>query len=93
MAAKRKIPLRKCIACQERRDKRELLRIVRTPAGDVEIDETGKKAGRGSYICFSEACLQKALKDKSFERALQVKIKEDLCDKLTEIIRIKNEEQ
>lgn len=91
MAAKRKVPLRKCIACQERRDKRELLRIVRTPAGDVEVDETGKKAGRGSYICVSDACLQKALKNKSFERALQVKIKGDLSDQLAEIIKARNE--
>lgn len=74
----KKIPMRKCVACQEMKPKRELLRIVRTPDKDVVIDLKGKKSGRGAYICFNDNCLEKAKKRKSLEKALEVKIPEDL---------------
>ena len=67
----RKSPLRTCIGCQEQKDKRELMRIVRTPEGKVEMDPSGKKAGRGTYICKKRSCLEAAAKGKRFERSLK----------------------
>lgn len=67
----RKTPLRTCIGCQEQKNKRELVRIVRTPEGNVELDPTGKKAGRGTYICNNRNCLDAAAKAKRFERSLK----------------------
>ncbi|HHX75342.1 MAG TPA: YlxR family protein [Firmicutes bacterium] len=67
---KRRVPLRTCIGCQEQKAKRELIRIVRTPQGEIEIDATGKKAGRGTYICRKRRCLELAVKGKRFERSL-----------------------
>jgi len=67
----RKVPLRTCIGCQEQKNKRELIRIVRTPEGNVELDPTGKKAGRGTYLCKKRSCLEVAAKAKRFERSLK----------------------
>ena len=67
--AERKIPLRKCIGCNEMKDKRELVRIVRNKEGEISVDLTGKKPGRGAYICKSIDCLNKAQKAKRLERA------------------------
>lgn len=60
-----------CVGCQLMKNKKELLRIVRTPDGEVVLDSTGKKAGRGAYLCNSEDCFTKAVKGKRLERALQ----------------------
>ncbi len=68
---KRKLPMRICIGCQSPKNKRELVRIVRTPEGNVEIDVTGKKAGRGTYLCRSRPCLAAAVKGKRVERSLK----------------------
>ena len=70
----RKIPIRRCCGCGEGRPKKELVRIVRPPEGEVSLDLTGKKAGRGAYLCRDAACLAKARKKKSLERALSVSI-------------------
>lgn len=67
----RRVPLRTCIGCQEQKNKRELIRIVRTPEGNVELDATGKKAGRGTYLCKKRTCLDLAAKAKRFERSLK----------------------
>jgi uncharacterized protein len=67
----RKLPLRTCVGCQEQKNKRELVRVVRTPEGNVELDATGKKAGRGTYICRKKACLDAAVKGKRMERSLK----------------------
>ncbi|MBS4031403.1 MAG: YlxR family protein [Clostridiales bacterium] len=67
----RKVPLRVCIGCQEQKSKRELVRIVRTPEGNIELDPTGKKAGRGTYICPNRHCLDAAVKGKRIERSLK----------------------
>ncbi|MSP11588.1 MAG: YlxR family protein [Chloroflexi bacterium] len=75
MATRRKhIPQRSCIACRRVRDKRDLVRVVRTPEGSVEIDERGKRNGRGAYLCRSSACWALALNRKALEHALQVEI-------------------
>ncbi len=70
----KRIPQRTCVACKQERPKRELVRVVRTPAGSVEIDPTGKKAGRGAYVCRSKACWEIALKRKALEHALQTQV-------------------
>ncbi|WP_040378989.1 RNase P modulator RnpM [Dethiobacter alkaliphilus] len=71
MMKPRKVPLRTCIGCQEQKNKRELVRIVRTPEGKVEMDPSGKKAGRGTYICQKRSCLEAAAKGKRIERSLK----------------------
>ncbi len=58
-------------------DKRTMLRILRTPEGEIVLDTTGKKNGRGAYLCYSSTCLEKARKNKGLERSLQVKIPDD----------------
>ncbi|MBN1922354.1 MAG: YlxR family protein [Anaerolineae bacterium] len=67
----RHIPERTCIACRERRHKRDLLRVVHTPSGAVVVDETGKQNGRGAYLCRQRSCWEKALKQGSLDRALR----------------------
>ncbi|ERN53276.1 YlxR family protein [Alkalihalophilus marmarensis] len=78
----RKVPLRKCIVTQEMRPKSELVRIVRTPEGEVELDLTGKKNGRGAYLSNSEECFMEAKKKDSLSRHLQVKLTEEQYDQL-----------
>lgn len=78
----RKTPRRKCMGCQEVKDKRELIRIVRSPEGEISVDFTGRKAGRGAYLCPQNACLEKAMKTKALERSLDVKINEAVYETL-----------
>ncbi|NLO88891.1 MAG: YlxR family protein [Clostridia bacterium] len=75
---KRKIPERMCVGCREKKPKRDMVRIVRSPEGNVELDFTGKKSGRGAYICYNITCLEKAQKNKALERALQINIQPEL---------------
>ena len=81
-AKKKKIPQRRCVGCGETKDKKELVRVVRTPEGEVCLDLTGKKSGRGAYVCHSAACLRKARKSKRIEQNLEVGIPEELYVKL-----------
>ena len=76
----RKIPMRRCTGCQEMKNKRELSRIVRDPEGMLSVDFSGKKSGRGAYICANPECLEKAIKTKGLERSLQVAISPELVD-------------
>ncbi|MHB1420199.1 MAG: RNase P modulator RnpM [Bacillota bacterium] len=78
----RKIPLRMCVGCKVHRDKRELIRIVRTPEEEVMMDPTGKKAGRGVYICPQIECLNKAVKSKALPRALNVEVSMEVVEQL-----------
>lgn len=80
----RKIPMRKCVACQEMMPKKELIRVVRTPENEVKWDPTGKLAGRGAYICAKEACFTLAEKKKLLERALKTSIGEEVYATLRE---------
>jgi hypothetical protein len=82
----RKIPVRSCVACRTPGDKRGLLRIVRTPAGDVVSDSTGKLAGRGAYVCPTAECLRRAIKEKRLGRALKSDIPEETLRKLEDSI-------
>ena len=79
---KKKVPLRICVGCQELKNKKELLRIVLTPEGAVEIDRTGKKAGRGAYVCPSAECLEKAYKEHRLERSLKTKVSAEIYEAL-----------
>ncbi|MGE5599420.1 MAG: RNase P modulator RnpM [Bacteroidota bacterium] len=74
MTKTRKVPQRTCLGCQSVRPKREMARVVRTPAGEVVYDPTGKKAGRGAYICPRSECLAQALSGNRLDRALEVQI-------------------
>ena len=83
----RKVPMRKCIGCNQMKDKRELVRIVKNKDGDISVDLTGKANGRGAYICKSEECLKKARKASRLERAFSAQISPEVYDKLQEEIR------
>lgn len=78
--AERKIPLRKCVGCGEMKDKRELVRVVRSKEGEISLDLYGKKPGRGAYICRSAECLMKAQKAKRLEKAFATKIEPEIYD-------------
>ena len=80
--ATKKIPMRKCIGCQEMKDKKEMLRILKTNDSKVVLDTTGKQNGRGAYLCFSNDCLGKAVKSKGLERSLKMAIPKDVYDNL-----------
>lgn len=78
----RKIPLRKCVGCGEMKEKRALVRIVKNKDGEISVDLTGKKSGRGAYICHDLACLKKARKAKRLERAFSAEISPEIYDRL-----------
>lgn len=80
----KKIPQRQCVSCREMKPKMELVRIVRTPAGEILVDPTGKKSGRGAYICLSEQCLREAVKKKKLERALEQAVPEAVVEVIRE---------
>ncbi|HML46214.1 MAG TPA: YlxR family protein, partial [Clostridia bacterium] len=67
----RKVPMRMCVGCREMRPKKELLRVVKSPEDVISLDPVGKAPGRGAYVCRSEACLTRAVKQKQLERALE----------------------
>jgi hypothetical protein len=74
---RRHVPLRTCIACRQSKDKRELIRLVRTPEGELVVDETGKKNGRGAYLCRQRTCWVKALQGNQVSRALKMEVGEN----------------
>ncbi|MGS0764304.1 RNase P modulator RnpM [Syntrophomonas curvata] len=83
MAKTRKIPQRMCVGCREMKNKKELTRVVRTPQGSIEIDNSGKKPGRGAYLCPQLDCLQQALKGKRLQKALEQEIPAEVVEMLT----------
>ena len=82
MAIVKKTPLRKCTGCGEMKNKKELVRVIKTPEDEIIIDTTGKKNGRGAYICGSAECLAKARKTKGLERSLKIAIPAEVYDAL-----------
>ena len=80
----RKIPMRMCVGCREMREKRSLLRIVKSAEGEISFDPVGKKPGRGAYICRDRACLERAVRQKQLERALEQRIDEAVYARLME---------
>ena len=85
----KKVPLRMCFACKESKPKKELIRIVKTSGGEVSVDSTGKKNGRGAYICPSVSCLEKAIKTKRLSRAFEMPIENELYEKMRSEIEAK----
>ncbi len=84
----RKVPVRRCTGCGEHLPKKELIRVLRTPEGDILLDESGKKSGRGAYICRSAACLKKARKARRLETSLECSIPDNVYDRLEEELAI-----
>ena len=78
----KKIPMRQCMGCRERREKRQMIRVVRGTDGNVGLDFSGKLNGRGAYICPNIECLKKARKSKALDRSLEVEIPEEVYDRL-----------
>jgi hypothetical protein len=78
----KKIPVRQCLGCREHKPKRELIRVVRSPEGEVSLDRTGKANGRGAYLCRSADCLRRAVKSKALSRAFGTEVPEDVLSYL-----------
>ena len=80
----KKIPMRQCLGCREMKPKRELIRVVRSPEGNISLDFKGKASGRGAYICPNPDCLKKAVKARALERAFSAQIPPEIYEKLNE---------
>ena len=85
----KKIPMRQCMGCNEHKPKGEQIRVVRSPEGEISLDLTGKKPGRGAYVCRSAECLEKARKTKRLEKAFSCVIPDGIFEKMEE--ELKNE--
>jgi uncharacterized protein len=82
----KKIPMRKCVGCGEPKMKKELIRIVALPTGEIEVDKTGKKSGRGVYICDNPACFEAAYKNHGLERSLKRPVSDDVYQSLKDAL-------
>jgi len=82
----RKIPMRMCVGCREMKEKRSLLRVVKSPEGTISFDRVGKAPGRGAYVCKSKECFERAVKQRQLERALETRIDEAVFSQLMEEI-------
>ena len=82
MLKPKKIPQRQCVGCRTMKNKKELIRVVKSPEGEISLDFTGKKAGRGAYLCPDSACLARARKAKALERAFETAIPAEVYDAL-----------
>lgn len=82
MAAVKKTPMRMCLGCNEMKPKKELIRVVRSPEGEISLDTTGKKSGRGAYICADAECLRLARKAKRFEKSFSCRISDEVYDNM-----------
>ena len=92
MSQMKKIPMRKCVGCQEMKGKMEMIRILKTEQEGIILDATGRKNGRGAYICRSGECLEKAIKNRGVERSLKMSIPQEVYDSLKkEIEKIESE--
>lgn len=78
----KKIPMRQCLGCREMKPKKELVRVVKSPVGDISVDFRGKAPGRGAYICPDSACLKRAIKSKALERGFETAIPQEVYDHL-----------
>ncbi len=87
----KKIPMRKCTGCGEMKPKKELVRVVKSPEGEISLDLTGKKNGRGAYVCKDADCLKKAQKAKRIERAFDCAIPDEIFEKMEQEL-IKSEQ-
>jgi predicted RNA-binding protein YlxR (DUF448 family) len=78
----KKIPKRQCVGCRQMKEKKELIRVVKSPEGEISLDFKGKKPGRGAYICPNSECLNRAIKIKAFSRLFKTQIPEDIIEEL-----------
>ena len=74
----KKVPMRMCVGCREMKPKKELLRVVRSPEGSLSVDATGRKPGRGAYVCRSAECLKKAIRQRQLERAFECALQDEV---------------
>jgi predicted RNA-binding protein YlxR (DUF448 family) len=81
---RRKIPMRMCVGCREMKPKKELTRIVRTPEGEIIIDATGKKSGRGAYVCNDIQCIKESINEKNLSKALDFNVTKEMVQRLQE---------
>ncbi len=84
MIRKKRVPLRMCAGCGQRKPKKELVRVVRSPEGEISLDLTGRKPGRGAYLCRDAACLKAARKARRLEKAFSCRIPDEVYDRLEE---------
>ena len=84
MTVNKKIPQRQCVGCGENKDKKNLIRVLKTGENEFILDDTGKKNGRGAYICKNVACMEKAVKTKGFDRSFKMAIPQSVYDQLME---------
>ena len=82
MNTKKKVPMRKCVGCGEMKNKKEMMRVLKTPEEEFVLDTTGKKNGRGAYLCLSGECLNKAIKSKGLERSFKQAIPKEVYEEL-----------
>lgn len=82
MKTRTKIPMRQCTGCREMKSKKEMIRVLRTSENEIILDATGKKNGRGAYLCFSEECLEKAIKNHGLERSLKMAVPDEVYQNL-----------
>ena len=82
----RKIPMRMCVGCREMKEKRSLMRVVKSPEGVISFDRVGKAPGRGAYVCKSKECFERAVKQRQLERALETRVDETVFSQLMEEI-------
>lgn len=80
----KKIPLRQCVGCRQRKEKPQLIRVVRSPEGEISLDKRGKKPGRGAYVCPDPACLKKSAKSRALDRALEASVPAEVIEALTQ---------
>ena len=80
----KQIPLRQCVGCREMKPKTALVRVIKTPEDEIFLDKTGRKNGRGAYICLNQTCLEKAKKSKALERSLKTDIPEEIYQTIAE---------
>lgn len=78
----KKVPMRKCVGCGEMKNKKEMMRVLKTAENEIVLDTTGRKNGRGAYLCFSKACLQNAAKNRGLERSLKMAIPKEVYESL-----------
>lgn len=90
MLKPRKIPQRQCLGCREMKNKKDLIRVVRSPEGEISLDFKGKKPGRGAYVCPQEECLKRARKSRALERAFSARIPPEVYEQLEEQMREEN---
>ncbi len=82
MSVKKKSPQRQCVGCNEMKDKKDLIRILKTAGGDIILDATGKKNGRGAYLCFNRECLERAAKGRGLERSFKMPVSAEVYEQL-----------